>query len=91
MRRILVFAALSLVLAACGSDGSAPSDEGTSPPTAADTTNASTVAPGGESRSRSDSDGLGAAPGFTLELGQGGTFVLAEERRPVFMIFWAEW
>lgn len=32
-----------------------------------------------------------AAPDFALELGGGGTFVLSEEARPVFMVFWAEW
>ena len=31
------------------------------------------------------------APDFTLDLGSGGTFVLSEETRPVFMVFWAEW
>lgn len=32
-----------------------------------------------------------SAPDFALELGGGGTFVLSEEARPVFMVFWAEW
>ncbi len=32
-----------------------------------------------------------AAPQFTLDLGDGGTFSLEEETRPVFMVFWAEW
>lgn len=32
-----------------------------------------------------------AAPDFALDLGNGGTFVLSEEARPVFMVFWAEW
>lgn len=32
-----------------------------------------------------------AAPDFTLALGDGGTFMLSAETRPVFMIFWAEW
>lgn len=31
------------------------------------------------------------APDFTLELGNGGTFLLSQEARPVFMVFWAEW
>ncbi|MEK7251980.1 MAG: hypothetical protein AAB198_01820 [Actinomycetota bacterium] len=31
------------------------------------------------------------APDFTLALGEGGTFVLSEEHRPVFLLFWAEW
>lgn len=31
------------------------------------------------------------APDFSLELGDGGTFTLSEETRPVFMVFWAEW
>ena len=32
-----------------------------------------------------------AAPDFTLELGNGGTFTLSAEPRPVYMLFWAEW
>ena len=31
------------------------------------------------------------APDFDLLLGDGSTFVLSEETRPVFMVFWAEW
>ena len=31
------------------------------------------------------------APEFSLALGDGSTFVLSEETRPVFMVFWAEW
>lgn len=31
------------------------------------------------------------APDFSLPLGDGGTFVLSEEARPVFLVFWAEW
>lgn len=31
------------------------------------------------------------APDFSLNLGDGSTFVLSEETRPVFMVFWAEW
>lgn len=31
------------------------------------------------------------APDFSLALGSGATFVLSEETRPVFMVFWAEW
>lgn len=32
-----------------------------------------------------------AAPDFTLALGDGRSFTLSEESKPVFMIFWAEW
>lgn len=32
-----------------------------------------------------------SAPDFRLELGDGGEFVLSEESRPVFLVFWAEW
>lgn len=31
------------------------------------------------------------APDFSLELADGSTFVLSQETRPVFMVFWAEW
>jgi hypothetical protein len=32
-----------------------------------------------------------AAPDFTIALGDGGSFTLSEEAKPVYMIFWAEW
>ncbi len=31
------------------------------------------------------------APDFTLALGDGRSFTLSEETRPVYMVFWAEW
>lgn len=35
--------------------------------------------------------GRPAAPDFTLELGDGGTYTLAEGSKPVYLVFWAEW
>lgn len=32
-----------------------------------------------------------AAPDFSLELSDGSTFLLSQESRPVYMVFWAEW
>ena len=32
-----------------------------------------------------------AAPDFTLELGEGGSFTLSQGEKPVYLIFWAEW
>ncbi len=31
------------------------------------------------------------APDFTLALGDGRSFTLSEEARPVYLVFWAEW
>ena len=31
------------------------------------------------------------APDFTLALGDGTSFTLSEESKPVYMIFWADW
>lgn len=31
------------------------------------------------------------APDFTLALGDGGSFTLSDEQKPVYMVFWAEW
>ncbi len=31
------------------------------------------------------------APDFSLVLGDGTTFTLSEEAKPVYMVFWAEW
>jgi hypothetical protein len=31
------------------------------------------------------------APDFSLALGSGETFVLSDEQKPVYLVFWAEW
>lgn len=36
-------------------------------------------------------DDTATAPDFSLMLGDGSTFTLSEETRPVFIVFWAEW
>jgi hypothetical protein len=94
MRRNLVLLAMimALVGAACGgagssSDGTSPSSPSTSPattgqqpPTTAD----------GEPAQKPEGP---LAPDFTLALGADGseTFVLSQEAKPVYMVFWAEW
>jgi hypothetical protein len=44
-----------------------------------------------DSAATTAADGGMAAPDFSLALGDGSTFTLSEESRPVFMVFWAEW
>lgn len=46
---------------------------------------------GGDPAPASENATSTTAPDFTLALGNGGTFTLSEESRPVFMVFWAEW
>jgi peroxiredoxin len=31
------------------------------------------------------------APDFTLALDDGSEFVLSDEQKPVYVVFWAEW
>lgn len=51
----------------------------------------------GAAEGSSDSGTVGAAPeesaapDFTLALEPSGEFVLSQEVKPVYMIFWAEW
>ena len=89
MRRIaIVFLAL---VAACGG-GTVGADT-----TAATTTAAPDI--GGALPTTSEAPAATApvepegdpAPDFLLELGDGGTFVLSAEEKPVYMVFWAEW
>lgn len=61
------------------SESSEPSSEASSPGETTATA-APTAAPEGP-----------AAPDFTLALEPGGEFVLSQEVKPVFMVFWAEW
>jgi cytochrome oxidase Cu insertion factor (SCO1/SenC/PrrC family) len=32
-----------------------------------------------------------AAPDFSLDLADGSQFVLSDEQKPVYLVFWAEW
>lgn len=48
-------------------------------------TTSTTTAPG------EPADEAVIAPDFTLALGTGGTYVLSEDTRPVYLVFWAEW
>jgi len=105
MKRFAVFLAVLTVAAACSStDDAAPTTEIAA---AADAgTTATTVAPAEDSNATRDSMGdSGAslvpnatiapegpdAPDFTMALGDGGSFTLSEEAKPVYMIFWADW
>ena len=49
-----------------------------------------TEAPATTVRPRPDGE---PAPDFALELalGEGGLFILSEEQKPVYMVFWADW
>jgi len=62
--------------------------EGTAARTTQPAEPAATDSPSTTARPRPDGDD---APDFTVELGQGGTFTLSDEQKPVYMIFWAEW
>jgi len=76
VRRILLLvAALGLVAAACSS----PDVVDTSPPTS-----------GVDGAQQDQPDGP-LAPDFTLALQPTGEFVLSQEVKPVYMVFWAEW
>ena len=71
--------------------GSDPSTTSTSPTSTI--SSAPTTGEGSESPSTTSTvlDDRPVAPDFALDLGTGGTFVLSEETRPVYLVFWAEW
>lgn len=78
MRRILLLvASLALVAAACSSANvaDAPSD----------------TAPSASDGAQQDQPDGPLAPDFTLALQPTGEFVLSQEVKPVYMVFWAEW
>lgn len=101
MRRNLVVLAMvmALVGAACAgaSSADAPST-GETRVTAGSSTSTSPSTTGDETPPTTDEVPAARpegplAPDFTLDLGADGaeTFVLSEEAKPVYMIFWAEW
>lgn len=86
MRRTAALAVVVLGLAGCGdpvtSDGAT-----TIPPLSTEGSTSSSTTPS----SSTVTEARNAAPDFALGLGDGGTFVLSEEARPVYLVFWAEW
>ena len=104
-RRIGLIVAIGLMATACGGAASptavdtqppttaTPAAGATDAPTAPDTTadaTASTATPS-STAAGPDTSGLPEAPAFTLDLADGTTFVLADEQKPVYLVFWAEW
>ena len=107
MRTLGLVIAFALVGAACGgSPTSTPAVDPEPTAVSATTTvapgDASTTTPAGSSEtSRPPGSATTApatrrpegpdAPDIALALGEGGVFVLSEEQKPVYMVFWAEW
>jgi hypothetical protein len=106
MRRVIPILAVVLALAAsaCGaSTDPAQSDEATTSVAPTTSTQSDSQAPSGEEPAGSSTTTVPeaseerpegpVAPDFTLALGADGaeTFVLSQEVKPVFMVFWAEW
>ena len=104
-RFFLLVIALALLAVACGT-GEPASTAAVVPTTAttqavstdsvAEGTAATETDPGADEsavvadRGPSGVDGP-IAPDFSLLLGDGATFTLSEEAKPVYMVFWAEW
>ena len=81
-----------------GSSATSEAPPATSQPTETTSTSSAATPPtsGNSSGTTTTSEDLPpidgpAAPDFSLELSDGSTFVLSEETRPVYMVFWAEW
>lgn len=75
----------------------ASSEESGTPPSQPAGPTTSTTAAGAGSPAEPDDPGVPvpddaqAAPDFELTLGEGGTFSLSAEQKPVYLVFWAEW
>lgn len=91
--------ALALILAACTAPATRDAEATVASPAVSSTTTSSpesppadleTIATTSTDRAVPVPDGP-PAPDFTLALGDGGTFMLAQETRPVYLVFWAEW
>ena len=92
MRRTAALAVVALFLVACGDPGGSGSATTIQPGATATSSSATSSVPTSSSSSTSIvTEAPATAPDFTLALGDGGTFVLSEEARPVYLVFWAEW
>lgn len=95
MRRILLITlSLALVLAAC--TGTTVEDVGVE----STRTSSTSAPPTSDANSPGDTAATSTtvaapegpvAPDFTLALEPSGRFVLSQEVKPVYMVFWAEW
>jgi|FLYL01.1.fsa_nt_gi hypothetical protein len=94
-RRLTPLALFLLVVVACA-EGPAPATTGlqeAGPTTVrtSDTTTVTSPSTSGAPPSTAAPSSRPPAPDFTLQLADGEVFRLAEEHRPVFLLFWAEW
>jgi hypothetical protein len=105
MKRLALFVTVLTVAAACSStDDSAPSTD-VAPLAEAGATSTTAESTEDSNATRDSMGDSGAslvpnqtiapegpeAPDFTMALGDGGSFTLSEEAKPVYMIFWADW
>ncbi len=95
MRRTAAALTLTLVVA-CGGTPTATTGEATTTSGTAPVSTATTVAtPSSQTTVTTEAPPTtpqgDLAPDFSLQLGDGSTFVLSSEPKPLFMVFWAEW
>lgn len=105
-RLFVVLAALALIASACAGstvEESYPAVSGDDASASASSSSAgsedstdptSSSSPSSEDTSAEEAKPLPegpSAPDFTLALEPGGEFVLSQEVKPVYMVFWAEW
>ena len=102
MKRLTVFIALALVVAACASPASQPETGTQAAPSTQDTASSNSTSPPSSSGTDAPSptgdttapkpppEGP-SAPDFTLDLQPEGSFTLSAAAKPVYIVFWAEW
>jgi hypothetical protein len=105
MQRIALMSLIVLVLGACGSAVATTADQRvatgpttaprpsavpptTDPPPANEAAQPATTEP---SAAPAIPDDAIDAPDFTLLLGDGTSYTLSEDPKPVYLVFWAEW
>jgi hypothetical protein len=87
MKRAAALAVVIIGLAGCADAGTSDGAT-TSPPSSTEASSAPTST---SAASTTVTEARPIAPDFVLGLGNGETFVLSEEARPVYLVFWAEW
>ncbi len=89
MRKTALSILIVLILGACGS-GVVTAEPGPSAGDAPAATDAP-AAPAAPSAAPAIPDDAADAPDFTLLLGDGTTYTLSQDPKPVYLVFWAEW
>ena len=89
--RSLGLVILALAAVACGASAADPFEPSDPASSIASSSNPAATSPSSVATNATATDDRPAAPDFTLVLGDGASYTLSADPKPVYLVFWAEW